>query len=120
MTIARRTFVRCALGATPAVTLSSRTLSSLRTAAARVACQPDPIDRLRASLKGQLILPTDAGYDAARRVWSFNPRTDLRPGIIARCADAGDVQKAIRFAREQGLEIAVRSGGHDISRRLCV
>jgi FAD/FMN-containing dehydrogenase len=110
MPISRREFIQCALSTSAAASFQGR----FATLAAPWGNQPSPLDRLRASLKGQLILPTDLGYDSARRVWSFNPQTDLRPSVIARCADATDVQKAIRFAREQGLEIAVRSGGHDI------
>jgi FAD/FMN-containing dehydrogenase len=71
-------------------------------------------EELRASIKGTLILPTDAPYERARRTWSFNPRTDLRPAAIVRCADANDARKSVAFAREHSLELAVRGGGHDI------
>ena len=71
-------------------------------------------EALRAILKGSVILPTDGPYERGRRVWSFNPRTDVRPAAIARCAEASDVVKCIAFAREHSVEIAVRGGGHDI------
>lgn len=76
-----------------------------------------PMSELRslgASLKGKLLLPADAGFDAARRVASFNPTTDARPLLIVQAAEASDVQRAIDFARNASLELAVKSGGHDV------
>jgi FAD/FMN-containing dehydrogenase len=66
---------------------------------------------LRAELTGEVILPADQGYDAARSVW--NGAIDRRPAVIARCATAADVAQAIGFARGRGLEISVRGGGHN-------
>lgn len=68
------------------------------------------IARFRSALHGELILPGDAHYETARRVW--NAAIDRYPAIIARCVDAHDVQLAVEFARNQNLEIAVRGGGH--------
>ena len=68
---------------------------------------------LRAALRGQLLLPGDAGYDAARRI--FNAMIDRRPAGIARCAGAADVIACVRFARAHGLEVAVKGGGHNVS-----
>lgn len=65
---------------------------------------------LERHLHGELIRPGQADYDAARRVW--NRCFDKRPALIARCADARDVARAVRFARDHMLPIAVRSGGH--------
>jgi FAD/FMN-containing dehydrogenase len=61
--------------------------------------------------RGGVIEPSDKEYDAARAVW--NGMIDRRPALIARCADTADVVAAVRFAREQGLGVAVRGGGHN-------
>lgn len=55
----------------------------------------------------------DPGYDQARTVW--NAMVDRRPRIIARCASAGEVVTAVRAARDLGLEIGVRCGGHNVA-----
>ncbi|HEX7558983.1 MAG TPA: FAD-dependent oxidoreductase, partial [Usitatibacter sp.] len=68
---------------------------------------------LRARLAGELLLPADAGYDAARRVW--NPAVDQYPALIARCTSADDVAAAVRFARDESLRVTVRSGGHSFA-----
>jgi FAD/FMN-containing dehydrogenase len=79
----------------------------------------DKIGRVRLDLSGltaftgSLITPYDPGYEAARVL--FNTRVRTRPALIARCAGAGDVAAAIRFARDNGLPIAVRGGGHHAS-----
>jgi FAD/FMN-containing dehydrogenase len=64
-------------------------------------------------LKGDLILPESDGYEAARLVW--NGMIDRRPALIARCADVQDVVKAVNFAREHRLLVAVRGGGHNVA-----
>ena len=69
------------------------------------------IQTFRAGLRGQLIQPDDAEYDAARKV--YNAMIDRRPAMIARCVDAADVIASIEFARSQGLLLAVRGGGHN-------
>jgi FAD/FMN-containing dehydrogenase len=67
------------------------------------------IDRT-AAFGGQLVFPDDDEYDEARRVW--NRAIDRRPAVIARCTGPEDVAAALRLAREHGLTVAVRSGGH--------
>ena len=69
------------------------------------------LDELRHSLAGQVLGPSDAGYDAARRC--FNALVDRRPAVIARCTGTGDVAAAFHFARAHDLEVAVRGGGHN-------
>jgi FAD/FMN-containing dehydrogenase len=73
---------------------------------------PQAIATLRARLKGVVILATDAGYDAARRIHFWNADTERRPALIARCAAADDVRHAVEFAHTHGLDLAVRGGGH--------
>jgi FAD/FMN-containing dehydrogenase len=68
------------------------------------------IPRLRADLAGTVIAPGDFGYDAARAV--FYGGFDRRPAVIVRPADAGEAAYVVALAREHGLELAVRSGGH--------
>jgi FAD/FMN-containing dehydrogenase len=69
------------------------------------------ITAFRASLRGDLIEPSDPSYDASRKV--YNAMIDRRPRLIARCADVADVIAAVKFAREQGLLVAIRGGGHN-------
>jgi FAD binding domain/Berberine and berberine like len=68
-------------------------------------------DDLVAALRGELILPGDPGYDDARAV--YNGMIDQHPAAIARCRDTADVVACVRFARQHGIEIAVRGGGHN-------
>jgi len=65
---------------------------------------------LRAAVSGRVITPDDAEYDHARTV--FYGGIDRRPAVIVRAADATDVSHVVTLARETGLELAVRSGGH--------
>jgi FAD/FMN-containing dehydrogenase len=62
-----------------------------------------------------VLRPGDAGYDAARRV--RNGLIDRRPALVARCAAVDHVVTAVRIARDRGLEIAVRAGGHGVAGR---
>jgi FAD/FMN-containing dehydrogenase len=70
------------------------------------------VERLRAGVRGPVILPADPGYDAARAIW--NGAIDRRPACIARCTGVADVVAAVGFARERDLLVAVRSGGHGV------
>src|SRR6187402_703901 len=62
---------------------------------------------------GEVVLPGSAGYDGHRSVW--NAMVDHRPSVIARCASAADVAAAVHFGRAEGLEIAVKGGGHGVA-----
>ena len=75
-------------------------------------------DQLSATLTGRLLKPTDATYDDARRV--HNGLIDKRPALIAQCCGTADIVDAVRFARTQSLEIAVRGGGHSVAGRATV
>ncbi|HVD79078.1 MAG TPA: FAD-binding oxidoreductase [Propionibacteriaceae bacterium] len=68
------------------------------------------IPDLRSDLNGEVIGPDDAAYDEARQV--IFKGVDRRPAAVARVAGADDVARVITLARESGLELAVRSGGH--------
>jgi FAD/FMN-containing dehydrogenase len=63
--------------------------------------------------RGRVLVPGDHGYDDARRVW--NGAIDRKPALIARCVDRADVVAAVRHAREFGLLMSVRGGGHGIA-----
>src|SRR6476619_6192171 len=73
------------------------------------------LDQLAPTFTGQLLQPTDPGYDEARRV--HNGLIDKRPAIVARCRGTADVADAVRLARSMNLEIAVRGGGHNVGGR---
>ncbi len=68
------------------------------------------IAQLQDGLRGRLILPADADYEAARIVMAGD--VDKHPAAIVRVADAADVQHVVNVARDTGTELAVRSGGH--------
>ena len=70
-------------------------------------------DALRANFSGDILVAADAAYESCRRV--HNGLIDRRPAIIARCRGVGDVQAAVRLARDHQLEIAVRGGGHNVA-----
>ncbi len=71
------------------------------------------INALRGALRGSVLLPGEAGYDAARVIW--NAMIDRRPGLIVQALGAADVMQAVNFAREHGVLLAVRGGGHNIA-----
>src|SRR5437763_4230377 len=73
----------------------------------------DIVAGLRNKLRGTVALPGEDGYDAARTIW--NAMIDRRPALVARCLDAADVVHAVKFARDENLLVAVRSGGHNIA-----
>ena len=71
------------------------------------------ISGLREVMRGQVLVLGDTGYDEARQVW--NGTVDRRPALIARCEDVADVQRALGFAVEHDLPVAVRGGGHSVA-----
>jgi FAD/FMN-containing dehydrogenase len=83
------------------------------TANARNVIGEATLGELEATLRGQLVRPTDPDYDQARAVW--NAAHDRHPALIIRCAGTADVMRAVEFARSEGLEVAVRGGAHSIA-----
>jgi FAD/FMN-containing dehydrogenase len=106
---------------------SAASLSSWRALAAAIAAEipvmrsdgkpatltGSDVTDLRGSLRGELLLSGDEGYDRARKVW--NGSFDRHPALIARCTGAADVIQAVKFARAHDLLVAVRGGGHSLS-----
>ncbi|MGI8843518.1 MAG: FAD-binding oxidoreductase, partial [Gemmatimonadaceae bacterium] len=72
--------------------------------------EPTTVQTLRDRIQGEVLLPTDPGYEEARAVW--NKRFDPRPGAVVRCRSTDDVVAALGFARDHRLPLSVKSGGH--------
>src|SRR5262245_33821214 len=104
----RRNFLKRILPVT-AVLGSAAGCASLH---ARREVSREAADRLCAKVKGRVILPGDDSYDKARRVFYWNSRTERRPAVVVKCAHEEDALRAVEFAREHRLELAVRAGGH--------
>ena len=73
----------------------------------------DKLDSLRMHLQGPVFLPGDVGYEESRTVW--NGMIDRRPSIVARCLGTTDVTSCVQFARENGLLLCIKGGGHNIA-----
>ena len=71
------------------------------------------LESLDGGFLGELVTPGDPDYEVRRRVW--NGMVDRRPAVIARCVAEGDVVAALGAAREHGLVVAVRGGGHNVA-----
>ncbi len=71
------------------------------------------LDDLRATFRGPIVALGDPTYEEVRRIW--NGAIAKRPALFARCTGVADVRSALRFGRAHGLEIAIRSGGHNIA-----
>jgi hypothetical protein len=123
MTITRRRFLgTAAVGAVatacapaPIAGSASRTTPATTPRTPPPAGPPAPVPpdwaALRAKLPGGLVLPGESGYPVAAR--SYNPRFDgHRPAAVARCTSVADVQRCLAVARDAGLPVAARSGGH--------
>lgn len=75
----------------------------------------DMIDELSAMFRGEIIRPSDASYEEARKIW--NGMIDRKPALIARCTGTADVVAAVKFARKHNLKTSTRSGGHNVGGR---
>jgi FAD/FMN-containing dehydrogenase len=71
------------------------------------------VAELRSAVAGTVIVPGDDDYQSARRVWNY--AIDRHPAMIIRCGGTADVVAAVRFARSEGLPIAIRGGKHSIA-----
>ncbi len=71
------------------------------------------ISDLRMRLKGEVVVPGDAGYDESRIVW--NAMIDRKPALVARCRGISDVIACVQFAREHNLLLCIKGGGHNIA-----
>lgn len=69
------------------------------------------VEELKPRFRGSILLPSDDGYAAARKV--YNGMIDKRPGAMARCVNVADVIAAVRAARENDVLTAIRGGGHN-------
>jgi hypothetical protein len=70
------------------------------------------IETFSTQLRGEIIIPTNAGYDQERKV--YNGMINKHPGMIVKCADVADVIASVNFGRENNLLISVRGGGHNV------
>jgi FAD/FMN-containing dehydrogenase len=73
------------------------------------------IEAFKSSLRGELILPDEEGYDQSRTIW--NGMIDKYPAMVVKCAGPSDVIAAVNFAREHKLILAVKAGGHSFAGR---
>jgi FAD/FMN-containing dehydrogenase len=71
------------------------------------------VESFRSGLRGMVVRPGDGEYDSARAVW--NGMVDKRPALIVRCAGVSDVVACVNFAREHGLSISAKGGGHNVA-----
>lgn len=88
-------------------------MSVQRRAQSAVSLDAEVIDGLRSSLRGTLLLPGEEGYDASLAIW--NGMIDKRPALTIRPAGVADVIRAVNFAREHELLLAIKSGGHNVA-----
>jgi FAD/FMN-containing dehydrogenase len=120
----RRDFCLSALAAGVATTLPDRSvlaiaksdlvdLPAITSIGSETTLERAAVIELAESLRGDLLMSGEAGYDHARAVW--NGMIDKKPALIARCEGAADVSHAMTFARERNLLVSVRGGGHSIS-----
>lgn len=114
--LSRRAFLQQTAMATPVISAVPKMLlsaidpspSQLQKTVADLG--PRTVKAFASGLHGQTLQPHDPGYDMSCRHWSG--RVFKHPGLIVRCADAQDIAATVKFAGDQGLELAVRGGGH--------
>ena len=120
----RRRFLQSSIAATMATSLPGSSMatalatlsevsgdvSAVTGSGSQVTLQQAAVKELADSLRGQLLLPGQEGYEAARRV--LNPVIDKHPALVVRPSGAADIMNAVSFARERNLLLAVKCGGH--------
>jgi FAD/FMN-containing dehydrogenase len=74
---------------------------------------PEALAGLAERTRGPVLTPEDPGYDDARAIW--NGLIDRRPALILQCSGAADVVDGVNFAREQGLALSIKAGGHNVA-----
>jgi FAD/FMN-containing dehydrogenase len=109
--IGRRQFTRAGIGLAAAVAASGRAaLGGGGDPCVGAVLGDASVRRFRSRIGGEVILPSDRGYESARLL--YNRRFDSRPVAIVRASSEADVARTIEFARTNGIGLAVRSGGH--------
>src|SRR5262245_14296615 len=88
-------------------------VTELTTAPGAIGLDAASVQDLVMRLRGPVIRPGDLEYDEARRV--RNGLIDRRPGLILRCSGVADVVEAVNFARDRGLLLSIRGGGHNVA-----
>ena len=73
----------------------------------------DLLDRLKTRLQGSVLTPGEVGYEESRTLW--NGMIDRKPAVVARCLGVADVIACVQFARENGLLLCIKGGGHNIA-----
>jgi FAD/FMN-containing dehydrogenase len=89
------------------------TVTARTTEGIELRLESQTVEDLRTRLRGPLLLSRDPGYDEARTIW--NAMIDRWPALIARCLGVADVVACVHFARERGLALTIKGGGHNIS-----
>jgi len=88
-------------------------ISALHRDGQRMEIDPKHVDALRALLRGTLLTEGAAGYDDSRSIW--NAMIDRKPALVARCIGVSDIVAGVKFAREQGVALSMKGGGHNIA-----
>jgi FAD/FMN-containing dehydrogenase len=81
--------------------------------AAEAALDEQAVAELREGVRGPVLVPGDSAYDDARSIW--NGLIDRRPALIVQCSGAADVVDAVNFARDHGLVLSIKAGGHNVA-----
>src|SRR5262245_32370836 len=80
---------------------------------AELTLDAETVQAFRASVRGAVLEPGEAGYDEARAIW--NGLIDRRPALIVQPSGAADVVDAVNFARDHGLALSIKGGGHNVA-----